>query len=81
MFLFLAMGLVLLTVVIWWAVLGLHALLLGRVPGWRLARPVKQPRLWGSGALLVLVSWHARSPSLCAVGVGLIALGHVRGPA
>ncbi|MFE2267412.1 hypothetical protein [Streptomyces griseosporeus] len=80
MFLFLAIGLVLFTLVIWWAVLGLHALLLGRMPGRRLARLVKQPRLWGAGALLMLMGGNV-SPSLCAVGIGLIALGHVRGPA
>ncbi|MEW2292036.1 hypothetical protein ABZ719_04910 [Streptomyces sp. NPDC006743] len=63
------------------AVLGVHALLLGRMPGRWPPRLVRQPRLWGAGALLVLVSWDARSLSLLAVGVGLIALGHVVKPA
>ncbi|MFF9626192.1 hypothetical protein [Streptomyces griseosporeus] len=80
MVLFLAIGLVLFTLVIWWAVLGLHALLLGRMPGRRLARLVRHPRLWGAGALLVLIGGNV-SPSLCVVGVGLVALGHVKGPA
>ncbi|MFH8936878.1 hypothetical protein [Streptomyces griseosporeus] len=80
MFLFLAIALVLFTLAIWWAVLGLHALLLGRMPGRRLARLVRHPRLWGAGALLVLVGGRL-SPSLCVIGVGLVALGHVRGPA
>ncbi|GHF78832.1 hypothetical protein [Streptomyces griseosporeus] len=77
MLLFLAIGLMLFSLVIWWAVLGLHALLLGRMPGRRLARLVRHPRLWGAGALLMLMGGNI-SPSLCVVGVGLVALGHVR---
>lgn len=74
-------GMVLLLVLaLSWAVLGVHALLLGRMPGRRLPRLVRQPRLWGTGALLMLVSWSVRSPSLLAVGVGFVALGHVRKP-
>ncbi|MDW4910527.1 hypothetical protein RB628_35665 [Streptomyces sp. ADMS] len=60
-----------------WVVVAVHALLLGRMPGRRLPRLVRQPRLWGAGALLVPVSGYARSPSLLAVAVGLVALGHV----
>ncbi|MFI1223909.1 MULTISPECIES: hypothetical protein [unclassified Streptomyces] len=63
-----------------WAVLGVHALLLGRMPGQWLDRLVRQPRLWGAGALLMLVSWNLDSPSLLAIGVGLVALGHVAKP-
>ncbi|MGW3875184.1 hypothetical protein ACWD95_39095 [Streptomyces sp. NPDC005069] len=63
-----------------WAVLGVHALLLGRMPGQWLTRLVRQPRVWGAGALLMLVSWNLRSPSLLAIGVGLVALGHVVKP-
>lgn len=74
-------GLVLLLVLaISWAVLGVHALLLGRMPGRRLSRLVRQPRLWGTGALLMLVSWNVHSPSLLAVSVGFVALGHVMKP-
>ncbi|MYR56690.1 hypothetical protein GTY54_10750 [Streptomyces sp. SID625] len=73
-------ALVLFVLAVVWAVLGLHALLLGRVPGGRLRRGVRQPRLWGAGALLTLVSWNARSPSLLAVGVGLVALGYAAKP-
>ncbi|MGW4020705.1 hypothetical protein [Streptomyces sp. NPDC005009] len=63
-----------------WAVLGVHALLLGRMPGQWLPRLVRQPRLWGAGALLMLVSWNLGSPSLLAVGIGIVALGHVAKP-
>lgn len=61
------------------AVLGLHGLLLGRMPGRWLQRHVRQPRLWGAGALLVACSGFDH-PSLSAVGIGLIALGHVVKP-
>ncbi|MFD6276007.1 hypothetical protein ACFWFI_10615 [Streptomyces sp. NPDC060209] len=72
--------LAMLAVGITWAVIGIHALLLGRMPGRRLPRYVRQPRLWGAGALLMLASWYARSPSLLVIGIGLIALGHVAKP-
>lgn len=73
----LALLLVVFAAVVAWTVVGIHALLLGRMPGRRLPRYVRQPRLWGLGASLVVVSWNAGSPSLCAIGVGLLALGHV----
>ncbi|MGP3753117.1 hypothetical protein B046DRAFT_06947 [Streptomyces sp. LamerLS-316] len=63
------------------AVLGVHALLLGRLPGHRLPRLVRQPRVWGAGALLMVVSWNQGSPTLLAIGIGLVALGHVMKPA
>jgi hypothetical protein len=74
------MSLTLIVVAIIWAVLGVHALLLGRMPGQQLPRRVRQPRLWGAGALLMLVSWNLRSASLLVVGIGLVALGHVVKP-
>jgi hypothetical protein len=80
LFIFIVLGLVLLILAVWWAVLGVHALLLGRMPGRWLRQRVRQPRLWGAGALLILISGHAHSPSLLAVGVGLVALGHVVKP-
>jgi VIT1/CCC1 family predicted Fe2+/Mn2+ transporter len=61
------------------AVLGVHGLLLGRMPGKWLRRLVRQPRLWGAGALLVAYSGFEH-PSLVVVGIGLIALGHVVRP-
>lgn len=62
------------------AVLGLHALILGRMPGRWLQRHVRQPRLWGAGALFV--AWSGfEHPSFLVVGIGLIALGHVVKPA
>jgi hypothetical protein len=62
------------------AVLGIHALILGRVPGRWLQRHVTRPRIWGAGALLTVVGafW---SPSVSVIGVGLVAIGHVRIPA
>ncbi|MEU5975994.1 hypothetical protein [Streptomyces sp. NPDC047315] len=63
------------------AVLGLHGLLLGRMPGDWLQQRVRRPRIWGAGALLMLVSWNLDSPSLLVVGIGLVVLGHVAKPA
>ncbi|MFH9815556.1 hypothetical protein [Streptomyces sp. NPDC017230] len=78
--LFLIPGLAMVMAAIAWAVLGVHALLLGRMPGQWLPRLVRQPRLWGAGALLMLVSWNLGSPSLLVVGIGIVALGHVTKP-
>lgn len=61
------------------AVLGLHGLFLGRMPGRWLQRHVRQPRLWGAGALLV-AGGGFEHPSLTVVGIGLVALGHVMKP-
>lgn len=61
------------------AVLGLHGLLLGRMPGRWLQVHVRQPRLWGAGALLVACGGFEH-PSLIVVGIGLVALGHVVKP-
>lgn len=61
------------------AVLGLHGLLLGRLPGRWLQRRVRQPRLWGAGALLVACAGF-HHPWLTVVGIGLVALGHVVRP-
>ena len=62
-----------------WVVLGVHGLLLGRMPGRRLRRGVRQPRVWGAGALLVAVGGFGH-PTGVVVGVGLVALGCVRKP-
>ncbi|MFJ9203041.1 hypothetical protein [Streptomyces flaveolus] len=55
------------------AVIGVQALLLGRMPGAWLRQRVWQPRLWGAGAILILISWNG-SPTLLVVGFGLVAL-------
>ncbi|MGW9397788.1 hypothetical protein [Streptomyces sp. NPDC055642] len=78
--LFMIAGLVMVVAAIAWAVLGVHALLLGRMPGQWLPGLVRQPRLWGAGALLMLVSWNLGSPSLLVVAIGIVALGHVAKP-
>lgn len=58
------------------AVLGIHALILGRVPGRWIQRHVRRPRVWGAGALLLV--WGAFwFPSAAVVGVGLVAVGYV----
>lgn len=80
LFLFGAPLLVLFTLSIVLAVVGEHALLLGRMPGRWLQQRVRQPRLWGAGAMLMLQSWNFHSLSLLAVGIGLVALGHVLKP-
>ena len=80
MFIIGVLALTLFVLAIVWAVLGVHALLLGRMPGHWLQQRVRQPRLWGAGALLMLVSWNVHSPSLLTVGIGLVALGHVVKP-
>ncbi|MGW3646799.1 hypothetical protein [Streptomyces sp. NPDC000878] len=77
MFSFGVLALLLLALALAWVVVGVHALLLGRMPGEWLSRRVRQPRLWGAGAVLMVVSGYTGSPSLLAVGVGLVALGHV----
>ncbi|WP_147286317.1 hypothetical protein [Streptomyces parvulus] len=61
------------------AVLGVHGLLLGRLPGGWLSRHVRQPRLWGAGALLVACGGVVHS-TVVVIGVRLIALGHVVKP-
>ncbi|MEU1601644.1 hypothetical protein ABZ468_55775 [Streptomyces sp. NPDC005708] len=61
------------------AVLGVHGLLLGRMSGKWLQRHVRQPRLWGAGALLMACGGF-KHPSLVVVGIGLIALGHAVKP-
>ncbi|MEV4973626.1 hypothetical protein [Streptomyces scopuliridis] len=80
LFIFGVLALMLFILAFIWAVLGVHGLLLGHMPGHWLQQRVRQPRLWGAGALLMLVSWHVHSPSLLAVGIGLVALGHVLKP-
>lgn len=80
MFVFGVLGLTLFLVAIILAVLGVHALLLGRIPSRKLQRRVRQPRLWGAGILLTLASGNFRSPSLLAIGIGLIALGYAVKP-
>ncbi|KAF5991006.1 hypothetical protein BOG92_002760 [Streptomyces sp. WAC00263] len=80
MFTFLVLGFALVALAIILAVIGVHALLLGRMPGQWLQQQVRQPRLWGAGAILMLISWNLRSPSLLVVGVGLVALGHAVKP-
>jgi hypothetical protein len=76
LFTFLVLGFVLVALAIVLAVIGVHALLLGRMPGRWLQQRVRQPRCWGAGAILILISWNLRSPSLLVVGGGLIAIGH-----
>lgn len=73
----LAVLLVMLVLFVGLASLGLHGLLLGRMPGAWLRRWVHHPRIWGAGAVLVAVSWSAHSPSLLVIGIGLVAVGHV----
>jgi hypothetical protein len=58
------------------AVLGIHGLLLGRMPGRFLPRHVKRPRVWGAGALLVAIGGFT-FPTLAVVGLGLVVIGHV----
>jgi hypothetical protein len=76
LFTFLVLGFVLVVLAIALAVIGVHALLLGHMPGRWLQQRVTQPRFWGAGAILVLISWNLHSPSLLVVGAGLIAIGH-----
>ncbi|WUH95261.1 hypothetical protein OG900_37305 [Streptomyces sp. NBC_00433] len=58
------------------ALLGLHALVLGRVPSqWR-GRRVRHPRVWGAGGVLVVASWRIHSVLLLAVGAVLVAVAY-----
>ncbi|MGW2815663.1 hypothetical protein [Streptomyces sp. NPDC001415] len=72
-----AMLLTMLVLAVAWASIGVHGLLLGRMPGRWLQRRVRHPRLWGAGALFMVASWSAGSPSLLVIGIGLVALGHI----
>jgi hypothetical protein len=76
LFTFLVLGFVLVALAIVLAVIGVHALLLGRMPGRWLQQRVQQPRIWGAGAILILISWNLRSSSFLVVGFGLVAIGH-----
>lgn len=76
MFTLLVLTLAVVALAIVLAVIGAHALLLGRMPGRWLQQRVRQPRFWGAGAILILVGWNLRSPSLLAVGLGLTAIGY-----
>lgn len=58
------------------AALGAHGLMLGRMPGRRLKHCIHRPRLWGTGALTLVVTWNC-SPSICVIGLGLVAIGHL----
>ncbi|MFD3975758.1 hypothetical protein [Streptomyces cyaneofuscatus] len=62
MFIIVALALMLFILAIVRAVLGVHGLLLGRMPGHWLQQRVRQPRLWGARAPLMLVSWNVDSP-------------------
>lgn len=77
MFVLFVLALVFVALVILLAATGVGALLLGRMPGQWLQRRVRQPRLWGAGAILLVTGLNVESGSLLVVGVGLIALGHV----
>lgn len=57
--------------------LSVHALVHGRMPGHRLQAAVRFPRLWGVGALLVVVALGLHSAWLLGVAVGIVILGHV----
>lgn len=75
--LLLATGLTLFPLAVAGAVIGIRALLLGRMPGTWLPRHVRQPRLWGLGVVLVISCVGIHSVSLLAIGIGLVVLGHV----
>ncbi|MFG2449247.1 hypothetical protein ACGFSG_07715 [Streptomyces sp. NPDC048512] len=62
-------------------VLGIHALLLGRMPGPQPARWIHRPRLWGVGVLLVVCSARFGGATALVIGIGLVTLGHVVKPA
>lgn len=71
------LGLVLFALVIVLAATGVGALLLGRMPGQWLQRRVRQPRLWGAGAVLMVTGFSLNSLPPAVVGAGLVVLGHV----
>ncbi|MFJ8798799.1 hypothetical protein [Streptomyces sp. NPDC102487] len=61
--------------------LGIHAVLLGRMPGPRLAGWIRRPRLWGVGVLLMVCSARFGGATALVIGLGLVTLGHVAKPA
>ena len=60
-------------------IIGMYALVLGRVPGRWLQGNVENPRVWGVGALL-LVAGVFFSRTVALIGAGLITLGYVKKP-
>ncbi|AGK76963.1 hypothetical protein GCM10010298_06100 [Streptomyces microflavus] len=72
-----AMLLLAIAIVVSLCVAGIHAVLLGRVPGRWLRYRVQRPRMWGAGVILVALTWPLDSLYACVVGVGLVAIGYV----
>ncbi len=58
-------------------VAGIHAVLVGRVPGRLLRYRVQRPRVWGAGTILLALTWSLGSLSVGVVGIGLMAIGYV----
>lgn len=75
--LFIAMLLLAIAIVVALCVAGIHAVLLGRVPGRWLRYRVRRPRAWGAGAILLALTWPLGSLCACVVGIGLMAIGYV----
>lgn len=69
--------LVVLAIAVTLAALGIHAVLLGRLPRNRLRRGVERPRVWGAGAISLALTVYTHSLTTLAVGVGLMAIGYV----
>ncbi|MFJ2818875.1 hypothetical protein [Streptomyces sp. NPDC087294] len=77
MFMIGVLALAVLVLMFAWAVLGIHGLLLGRMPGAWLTRHIRQPRLWGAGTLVTLAGWTLPSLEVLVAGIGIVILGHV----
>ncbi|MFJ7056398.1 hypothetical protein ACIQVA_01370 [Streptomyces microflavus] len=75
--LLIAMLLLAMAIVVALCVAGIHAVLLGRVPGRWLRYRVQRPRAWGAGAILLALAWPSGSLYACVVGIGLMAIGYV----
>ncbi|MFJ2563948.1 hypothetical protein ACIQ8G_15675 [Streptomyces sp. NPDC094154] len=66
---------VLLTLAVAGVVLGVQAVLFGRISGRWLRWRVREPRLWGAGVLLLIVGWFAAA-EIAVLGAGLVALAY-----
>jgi hypothetical protein len=60
--------------------LGVYALISNRVPGGRLGRTVRNPRLWGTGVLCMVSALAFTSWTPFVIGLGIAVTGHAVKP-
>ncbi|WP_427164076.1 hypothetical protein ACQF4J_00025 [Streptomyces sp. C1-1] len=60
--------------------IGIYALISNRVPGRRLGKTVRNPRLWGTGVLFMVCGLAFVSWSPVIIGLGITVVGHAVKP-